>query len=271
MQDNIGPPGTKRKRQCFSRRSDKGACHQRPAAPRSERSDKGLSHQTSLLPRSVWPDLPLPVGELEGLGACQCQISDSPLTRPARSDKGGSHQAPEGPRSDRGGSHQAPEGPRSDRGGSHQAPEGPRSDKGGSHQAPEGPRSDKGGIHDKSSTSPPKDTLTAAQIYGEKYQSELRFLTCACCAFEGPRSGYRLLSDLKARGCLSWHRHTKRMIVEGLASSDSKYDRKYATILRDGLDEFGMIPKCKVTDLLLANYDMNVSTCQCLNHLISFL
>ena len=229
MQDNIGPPGTKRKRQCFSRRSDKGACHQRPAAPRSERSDKGLSHQTSLLPRSVWPDLPLPVGELEGLGACQCQISDSPLTRPARSDKGGSHQAPEGP------------------------------------------RSDKGGIHDKSSTSPPKDTLTAAQIYGEKYQSELRFLTCACCAFEGPRSGYRLLSDLKARGCLSWHRHTKRMIVEGLASSDSKYDRKYATILRDGLDEFGMIPKCKVTDLLLANYDMNVSTCQCLNHLISFL
>jgi hypothetical protein len=37
------------------------------------------------------------------------------------------------------------------------------------------------------------------------------------------------------------------MIVEGLASSDSKYDRKYATILRDGLDEFGMILKCKVT------------------------
>ena len=37
------------------------------------------------------------------------------------------------------------------------------------------------------------------------------------------------------------------MIVEGLASSDSKYDRKYAAILREGLDEFGMIPKCKVT------------------------
>jgi len=50
------------------------------------------------------------------------------------------------------------------------------------------------------------------------------------------------------------------MIVEGLASSDSKYDRKYATILRDGLDEFGMIPKCKVTgSLLLANY-VNVLT-----------
>ena len=194
-------------------RSDKGGSHQRPAAPRSERSDKGLSHQTSLLPRSEWPDLPLPVGE-----ACRSSLADSPLTRPTRSDKGGSHEAPEGP------------------------------------------RSDKGGTHDKSSPSPPKDTLTAAQIYGEKYQSELRFLTCACCAFEGPRSGYRLLSDLKARGCLSWHRHTKRMIVEGLASSDSKYDRKYATILRDGLDEFGMIPKCKVTEsLLLADYD-NVST-----------
>ena len=175
--------GTKRKRQCFSRRSDIG----RP-------------HNTLVLPRPELSDVPLPVG----FGSCQS--SDSPLTRPARSDKGGSHEAPEGP------------------------------------------RSDQGGTHDKSSTSPPKDTLTAAQIYGEKYQSELRFLTCACCAFEGPRSGYRLLSDLKARGCLSWHRHTKRMIIEGLASSDSKYDRKYATILRDGLDEFGMIPKCKVTE-----------------------
>jgi hypothetical protein len=199
------------------------------------RSDIGLCHQTSLLPRSEWSDLPV--------GEGSCQSSESPLARSERSDKGGSHQAPEGP----------------------------RSDKGGSHQAPEGPRSDKGGTHDKSSPSPPKDTLTAAQIYGEKYQSELRFLTCACCAFEGPRSGYRLLSDLKARGCLSWHRHTKRMIIEGLASSDSKYDRKYATILRDGLDEFGMIPKCKVTEsLLLADYD-NVSTCQCLNHFISLL
>jgi hypothetical protein len=200
------------------------------------RSDKGASHRTSLLPRSEWPesDLPLPVARGEGACHGKSSLTDtSPLTRPARSDKGGSHQAPEGPRSDRGGSHQAPEGPRSDRGGSH--------------QAPEGPRSDRGGTHDKSSQSPPKDTLTAAQIYGEKYQSELRFLTCACCAFEGPRSGYRLLSDLKARGCLSWHRHTKRMIVEGLTSSDSKYDRKYATILRDGLDEFGMILKCKVT------------------------
>jgi len=39
------------------------------------------------------------------------------------------------------------------------------------------------------------------------------------------------------------------MIVEALTDSDSKYDRKYATILRDGLqvDEFGMIPNCKGT------------------------
>jgi hypothetical protein len=126
-------------------------------------------------------------------------------------------------------------------------------------------RSDKGGTHHKSSPSPPKDTLSAAQIYGEKYQSELRFLTCACCAFEGPRSGYRLLSDLKAKGCLSWHRHTKRMIVEALTDSDSKYDRKYATILRDGLDEFGMLPKCKVSLYDLTNY-VNASTQTYLNH-----
>ena len=175
------------------------------------------------------------------------------------------------PRSDRGGSHQTSLLPRSEwpdlpvGEGSCQSSESPlarseRSDKGGSHQVPEGPRSDKGGTHDKSSSSPPEDTLTAAQIYGEKYQSELRFLTCACCAFEGPRSGYRLLSDLKARGCLSWHRHTKRMIVEALTDSDSKYDRKYATILRDGLDEFGMLPNCKVS-LYLTNLNyVNVST-----------
>jgi len=203
----------KQKRPRIHPRSDKGESHQRPVAPRS---DIGLCHQTSPLPRSV---LPLPVGE------ASCSSSESLLTRSARSDKGGTHQAPEGP----------------------------RSDKGEIHQAPEDPRSDKGGTHHKSSPSPPKDTLSAAQIYGEKYQSELRFLTCACCAFEGPRSGYRLLSDLKARGCLSWHRHTKRMIVEALTDSDSKYDRKYATILRDGLDEFGMLPNCKVS-LHLTNY-----------------
>ena len=210
---NLNAIGTKRKRRPTSTsrpdkgrshqrseapRSDKGESHQRPAAPRS---DKGLSHQTSLHPRSEWPDLPLPVGDSEirlGASGCQSSLADSLVTRSVRSDKGGSHQAPE----------------------------------------TRAERPDKVGTHDKSSPSPSKDTWTAAQIYGEKYQSELRFLTCACCAFEGHRSGYRLLSDLKARGCLSWPRHTKRMIVEGLASSDSKYDRKYATILRDGLDEF---------------------------------
>ena len=208
MQDNICPPGTKRKRQCFSRRSDKGASHQRPVAPRSERSDIGLCHQTSLLPSSEWSDLPLPVGETS------CPSSERLLARSARSDKGGTH-------------------------------------------------------HKSSASQSPPLALSAAQIYGEKYQSELRFLTCACCAFEGPRSGYRLLSDLKAKGCLSWHRHTKRMIVEGLTDSDSKYDRKYATILRDGLDEFGMIPNCKVS-LHLTNY-VNVSTKTCLNHYNTFL
>ena len=156
----------KQKRPRFHPRSDKGEAHQRPAAPRSERSDKGEAHQRPAAPRSE------------------------------RSDKGGSHQTSLLPRSEW---TDLPVGE-----GSCQSSESPlarseRSDKGGSHQVPEGPRSDKGGTHDKSSSSPPEDTLTAAQIYGEKYQSELRFLTCACCAFEGPRSGYRLLSDL-ARG-----------------------------------------------------------------------
>ena len=189
-----------------------------------------------------------------------------------RSDKGESHAISETPRSDKGASHQRPAAPRSDIGLCHQTrtsesrsewsilplPVAEGSCQGSESLLTRSTRSDKGGTHHKSLPPPPGDTLSAAQIYGEKYQSELRFLTCACCAFEGPRSGYRLLSDLKARGCLSWHRHTKRMIVEALTDSDSKYDRKYATILRDGLDEFGMLPKCKVS-LFLTNY-VNVST-----------
>ena len=143
MQANIG---TKRKRQCFSRRSDKGEAHQRPAAPRS---DIGLCHQTSLLPRSGWSDLPLQVGEGSHQG------SESPLARSERSDKGGKHQAPE-------------------------------------TRASRTERSDKGGNHDKSTSSPPEASLTAAQIYGEKYQSELRFLTCACCAFSHSCSGLEI-------------------------------------------------------------------------------
>ena len=198
---------------------------------RRPRPDIGRSHQTSEAPRPERSasDLPLAAEVLSH----PTSLPESPLARSERSDKGGSHQVPE----------------------TRQA----RTE-----------RSDKGGTHDKSSPTPPKDrdTLTAAQIYGEKYQSELRFLTCACCAFEGPRSGYRLLSDLKARGCLSWHRHTKRMIVEALTESDSKYDRKYATILRDGLDEFGMLLNCKVS-LFLTNY-VNVSTPTYLNHYNTF-
>ena len=140
-----------------------------------------------------------------------------------RSDKGGSHAMLDTPRSDKGGSHQRPTAPRSERsdiGLCHQTSLLPRSEwsdlplpvEEGSCPSSESlltrsVRSDKGSTHHKSSVSwSSLAALSAAQIYGKKYQSELRFLTCACCAFEGPRSGYRLLSDLKAKGCLSWHR-----------------------------------------------------------------
>jgi hypothetical protein len=218
----------KQKRPRFHQRSDKGGSHQAPEAPRS---DKGGSHQAPEAPRS------------DKGGSHQTSESDVSRFKKSRSDNGGSQ--PQSSTVDLL-QLQFERPPRSDKGATHQTPEAPRSDKGTTHQTPEAPRSDKGGIHRTFTTLLREGSKTAAQLYGEKYQSELRFLTCACCAFEGPRSGFRLLADLNARGCLSWHRHTKHMIVEGLTNSDSKYDRKYATILRDGLDEFGMIPQCKV-------------------------
>jgi hypothetical protein len=107
-------------------------------------------------------------------------------------------------------------------------------------------RSDTGSTHKRRKTqAAPKPT--AAQTYGEKYQSELRFLTCACCAFEGPRSGFKSLSSLKERGCLNWHGHSKRTIVQTLMGSSFLYDHRYGMALDTGLDEYGMLPGLKVS------------------------
>ena len=137
-----------------------------------------------------------------------------------------------------------------------------RSDTGSKHEKlSDQPRSDTGRTHEKLSDQPRSDTgsahkrrkiqaapkPTAAQTYGEKYQSELRFLTCACCAFEGPRSGFKSLSSLKERGCLSWHGHSKRTIVQTLMDSSFLYDRRYGMALDTGLDEYGMLPGLKVS------------------------
>jgi hypothetical protein len=107
-------------------------------------------------------------------------------------------------------------------------------------------RSDTGSAHKRRKIqAAPKPT--AAQTYGEKYQSELRFLTCACCAFEGPRSGFKSLSSLKERGCLNWHGHSKRTIVQTLMGSSFLYDHRYGMALDTGLDEYGMLPGLKVS------------------------
>jgi len=145
----------------------------------------------------------------------------------------------------------------------------PRSDTGHKHLKLSNERkrrSDTGGKHDKLSDQPRSDTgskhkrrkiqaskPTAAQTYGEKYQSELRFLTCACCAFEGPRSGFKSLSSLKERGCLNWHGHSKRTIVQTLMGSSFQYDRHYGMALHTGLDEYGMLPGLKVSKILEHN------------------
>jgi hypothetical protein len=126
-----------------------------------------------------------------------------------------------------------------------------RSDAGRKHDMPDQPRSDTGSKHKRRKLQAPKPT--AAQTYGEKYQSELRFLTCACCAFEGPRSGFKSLSSLKERGCLNWHGHSKRTIVQTLMGSSFQYDRHYGMALHTGLDEYGMLPGLKVSKILEHN------------------
>ena len=70
---------------------------------------------------------------------------------------------------------------------------------------------------------------------------------CACCAFEGPRSGFKPLSSLKERGCLNWHGHSKRTIVQTLMGSSFLYDHRYGMALDTGLDEYGMLPGLKVS------------------------
>ena len=130
---------------------------------------------------------------------------------------------------------------------SDQRPLARRSDFGHKHEKlSDQPRSDTGSTHKRRKIqAAPKPT--AAQTYGEKYQSELRFLTCACCAFEGPRSGFKSLSSLKERGCLNWHGHSKRTIVQTLMDSSFLYDRRYGMALDTGLDEYGMLPGLKVS------------------------
>jgi len=164
--------------------------------------------------------------------------SDKPKkTRHRRSDTGRKHDVrprPDQPLSDTGSKHDM----RPDQ------PGGPRSDTGRKHHMSDQPRSDTGSKHKRRKIQAPKPT--AAQTYGEKYHSELRFLTCACCAFEGPRSGFKSLSSLKERGCLNWHGHSKRTIVQTLMGSSFQYDRHYGMALHTGLDEYGMLPGLKV-------------------------
>lgn len=140
-------------------------------------------------------------------------------------------------------------GPRSDIGRKHDMPSRPRSDIGRKHEKlsdERKTRSDTGSAHKRRKIqAAPKPT--AAQTYGEKYQSELRFLTCACCAFEGPRSGFKSLSSLKERGCLNWHGHSKSTIVQTLMGSSFLYDHRYGMALDTGLDEYGMLPGLKVS------------------------
>jgi hypothetical protein len=114
-------------------------------------------------------------------------------------------------------------------------------------------RSDKGQKRKRSeSVTPtldgPSATARIAEEYGKQYMSNLRFLTCACCAFDGPRGTFKELADLHAMGSLLWHRQCKAMIVQALRESTSigaHYDHIYAEVLNKELTADGLLPGLK--------------------------
>jgi hypothetical protein len=114
-------------------------------------------------------------------------------------------------------------------------------------------RSDKGQKRKRSeSVTPildgPSATARIAEEYGKQYMSNLRFLTCACCAFDGPRGTFKEVADLHAMGSLLWHRQCKAMIVQALRESTSigaHYDHIYAEVLNKELTADGLLPGLK--------------------------
>jgi len=94
----------------------------------------------------------------------------------------------------------------------------------------------------------PSATARIADEYGKQYMSNLRFLTCAWCAFDGPRGIFKELADLHAMGSLLWHRQCKAMIVQALRESTSigaHYDHIYAEVLNKELTADGLLPGLK--------------------------
>ena len=114
-------------------------------------------------------------------------------------------------------------------------------------------RSDKGQKRKRSeSVTPtldgPSATARITEEYGKQYMTNLRFLTCACCAFDGPRGTFKELADLHAMGSLLWHRQCKAMIVQALRESTSigaHYDHIYAEVLNKELTADGLLPGLK--------------------------
>ena len=144
------------------------------------------------------------------------------------------------PRSDKG-CQRSDVKPRSDKGCKRGKP---RSDK-GCKRSDVKPRSDKG-CHRNSKK---RKASSAAIEYGEKYDSELSFLVCGYCSYKASSSGYALFEQLlqSEKHCsgIMFYKSQKQLTYESYRNSSDHYDRVYAEVYNNGLNEYGMLHQAK--------------------------
>ena len=83
----------------------------------------------------------------------------------------------------------------------------------------------------------------AAEKYGAKYQSELRFLRCGCCLREDSSSKFVELAKIKENGCdiLKHLGQMKKYFIINLRGPDaSVFDKRYADVYQAFVDEEGI-------------------------------
>jgi hypothetical protein len=83
----------------------------------------------------------------------------------------------------------------------------------------------------------------AAEKYGSKYHSELRFLRCGCCLREDSSSKFVELAKIKENGCdiLKHLGQMKKYFIINLRGPDaSVFDKRYADVYQAFVDEEGI-------------------------------
>lgn len=81
----------------------------------------------------------------------------------------------------------------------------------------------------------------AAKMYGEKYQSELRFLRCGCCLREESSSKFVEISKVKENDILMHLRQMKKYFLVNLRQTEaSSYEKNYSHAYELFLNEDGI-------------------------------